>query len=121
MAVSMKVCTLHAFEEQCVSDGHGQLEGRQTTTIAEGGSTVHRLFSIKSDLWKKGDTATCPSILPFAISFPSTYKYGKEDRVVPPTFSATYPGVPGLVAKNVYTLVVRITKPRLGSWKQNKT
>ena len=80
------------------------------------------LFSNTYNLWKRGDTrGPCPTILPFSLPFPLTYKEKGTAVPVPPTFSVVYPGVPGLTGTNAYQLSIHITKPRLGSWKQHKT
>lgn len=80
------------------------------------------LFSDTYTLWKKEGASVCPSILPFSIPFPLTYKEKGVSVSVPPTYAAEYcDAAPGLSASNSYTFSVDITKPRLGSWKAHKS
>lgn len=41
-------------------------------------------------------------------------------RPLPPSFIAQYPGVPGLSAKCIYTLTVKVTKSQIVGWKRKK-
>lgn len=97
-----------------------QLEGRQTLSVAEGGSSIRLLFLHMSTVWTKGSSKTCPTVLPFSIPFPLTYKDKDASHPVPPSFTAAFPGIPGLSGKNSYTLSIHVTKYRLGTWKKRK-
>ncbi|KAI0784756.1 hypothetical protein C8Q75DRAFT_699464, partial [Abortiporus biennis] len=102
-----------------------KLEGREYLNISEGGSSSYTIFTETCILWKKSEycpKSTCPSILPFRLPFPHNYRDAEDVlRPLPPTFSANFHGVPGLVANCAYTLSVDVTRPRLGSFKKHKT
>lgn len=108
-----------------------KLEGRQSLTIAEGGTADSLIFTETHVLWKRGGTtsagpsssssATCPSILPIRIPLPQTFQDDSIARPLPPSFTAEFPGVPGLCAKCTYSLTVILTKSRLAKLKSKTT
>lgn len=66
----------------------------------------------------------CPSILPISIPFPSTYRVDGRYWRLPPSFEATFLGIPALFVRCMYTLSVSITRTRsyhLASWTTSKT
>ncbi|KAJ3765586.1 hypothetical protein FB446DRAFT_454237 [Lentinula raphanica] len=111
---------------EAVSEVKIKLNGRMDLVISGGASESTTLVDDSYKLWKNDtastvdtDLAQCPSEIPFACSFPSTFKsfIGREEPL-PPSMHATYPGTSGLVASCVYTLTIKITKA--GFWKQAK-
>jgi hypothetical protein len=66
----------------------------------------------------------CPSILPISIPFPATYRVDGRHWRLPPSFEATFLGIPALFVRCMYTLSVSITRTRsyhLASWTTSKT
>ena len=89
-------------------------------SIAELSPVTQILFSHKHVLWERNNQEACPRTIDFHLPFPATYTMHGTEHAVPPTFEAHFPDSPGLVAKIAYTLTVKSTRPRLGSWKQHK-
>ncbi|KAJ8691214.1 hypothetical protein PTI98_010811 [Pleurotus ostreatus] len=93
-----------------------KLDGRMDLTISEGGSKSHKLVNETYTLWSRKDATAeqpiCPYSVPFSLLIPSTYEEGDKTRPLPPSFDTAFPGVPGLFAKCIYTLVVTIVKIR---------
>ncbi|KAF5321720.1 hypothetical protein D9619_001936 [Psilocybe cf. subviscida] len=66
----------------------------------------------------------CPSILPISIPFPTTYRVDGRYWRLPPSFEATFLGIPALFVRCMYTLSVSIMRTRsyrLASWTTSKT
>lgn len=90
-------------------------------SIAELSPTTHVLFSQRHVLWKRAEQEECPRTVDFDIPFPLTHESKGGERPLPPSFEMHFTDVPGLHAEIAYTLTVKISKPRLGSWKQHKS
>ena len=89
-------------------------------SVAELSPTTQVLFSQKHVLWKRQDHEDSPRTIRFDIPFPLSYESKGSQQPLPPSFDAHFPDAPGLRAEVAYTLTVKISKPRLGSWKQHK-
>lgn len=96
-----------------------QLEGRQTMSVAELLPDTCVLFSQKHVLWKRREQEECPRTIDFDIPFPLSYQSKGSEQPLPRSFDAHFFEVPALHAEIVYTLTFKISKPRLGSWKQH--
>lgn len=105
-------------------------------SVADSGSNCTTLCSITHVLWKNPQDHTgqnnasqhqlqkCPSILPIHIQLPQSYPCDGKNWRLPPSFEATFLGVPALFVRCLYTLSVTITRTRsyrLVSWTTNKT
>lgn len=96
-------------------------------SISDTGSNTVKVVSEKHIIWNKRDDNTgsrCPTILPFAISFPSTYKdCGERMRKLPPTYQVVCFGFPStLCATCSYTLIITVTRvPILAFWPASTT
>ncbi|KDQ62638.1 hypothetical protein JAAARDRAFT_121787 [Jaapia argillacea MUCL 33604] len=99
-----------------------KLEGRLALTIAEGGSQTTTILSNSHTLWRDEPTySSCPSVIPFNITFPPSCTVRDRTFTSPPSYNAAFPGVPGLYAKCAYTVTVLITEYRsLGFFKRRK-
>ncbi|KAF8967900.1 hypothetical protein BDZ97DRAFT_1903155 [Flammula alnicola] len=117
-----------------------KLSGHMSLSVADSGSTGATLVSATHVLWKcaahthnknqhqdNGSSATeqkCPSILPIHIQFPQSYQAEGKHWRLPPSFEATFLGIPAMFVRCLYTLSVTITRMRsyhLASWTTNKT
>ena len=101
-------------------------------SVADSGSTCATLCSVTHVLWKnphepQNSTAAeqkCPSILPIHIQFPQSYMSEGRPWRLPPSFEATFLGIPALFVRCMYTICITITRTRsyhLASWTTNKT
>jgi hypothetical protein len=104
-------------------------------SVVDRGSLGFKLVAETRVLWKHqpedahhddGSTVErrCPSILPIDIQFPHFYEAQGKDWRLPPSFEATFLGIPAMFVKCTYTLEVTITRTRsyrLASWTTNKT
>ncbi|KJA28976.1 hypothetical protein HYPSUDRAFT_128152 [Hypholoma sublateritium FD-334 SS-4] len=108
-----------------------KLTGQMSLSVADSGSTCATLCSIMHVLWKNPHETQnsaaepkCPSILPIHIQFPQFYTSEGRAWRLPPTFEATFLGVPALFVRCMYTVAITITRTRsyhLASWTTNKT
>ncbi|KDR75755.1 hypothetical protein GALMADRAFT_68348 [Galerina marginata CBS 339.88] len=110
-----------------------KLHGQMSLSVADSGSTGATLISETQVLWKHHPTDSphegaaeqrCPSILPIYIQFPHSYEAEGKHWRLPPSFEATFLGIPALFVRCMYTLSVTITRTRsyhLASWSTNKT
>ncbi|KAH9485031.1 hypothetical protein JR316_0001935 [Psilocybe cubensis] len=111
-----------------------KLQGHMSLSSADTGSMAASLVSESQVLWKQQpadgtttDTANdqrCPSILPLYIQFPHFYEVEGKNWRLPPSFEATFLGIPALFVRCMYTLSITITRTRsyhLASWTTNKT
>lgn len=89
-------------------------------SVTELAPVTRVLFSQKHVLWKRKEQEVCPKTIDFHLPFPTTYTLDGTDHALPPTFVAHFPDSPGLRAEIAYTLTVKISRPRLGTWKQHK-
>ncbi|KIP08620.1 hypothetical protein PHLGIDRAFT_117121 [Phlebiopsis gigantea 11061_1 CR5-6] len=96
-----------------------QLEGHQKMSVTELAPVTLVLFSQKHTLWKRQKQEACPKTIDFRLPFPTTYPLNGADHELPSTFVAHFPDSPGLYAEIAYTLTVKISRPRLGTWKQH--
>jgi len=104
-------------------------------SVVDRGSLVCKLVAETRVLWKQqlehvlhhdGSAVgrRCPSILPIDIQFPHFYEAQGKDWRLPPSFEATFLGIPAMFVKCTYTLEVTITRTRsyhFVSWTTNKT
>ncbi|KAF8161225.1 hypothetical protein B0H34DRAFT_781810 [Crassisporium funariophilum] len=107
-----------------------KLLGRMSLSVGDTGSACATLLSETQVLWKHDEDDSsadqrCPSILPIYFQFPYTYEAeeGKHWRL-PPSFEATFLGIPALFARCIYTLSITITRTRsykVAQWTTNKT
>ncbi|KAF8200996.1 hypothetical protein BJ912DRAFT_843974 [Pholiota molesta] len=113
-----------------------KLSGQMSLSVADSGSNCTTLCSITHVLWKnphdnagQNDASQhqqqkCPSILPIHIQLPQSYSCDGKVWRLPPSFEATFLGVPALFVRCLYTLSITITRTRsyhLASWTTNKT
>ena len=89
-------------------------------SVAELSPVTQELFSQKHLLWKRREQEDCPQTIDFDIPFPLAYESKGREHPLPPSFDGHFPDAPGLHAEISYTLTIKISKPRLGSWKQHK-
>ncbi|KAF9565543.1 hypothetical protein CPC08DRAFT_168196 [Agrocybe pediades] len=109
-----------------------KLFGQMNLSVADSGSASVILVSESRILWKQlqndqtGATSEqkCPSLLPIHIPIPQTYElHGKLWRL-PPSYEATFLGIPALFVRCLYTLSITVTRTRsyrLASWTTSKT
>ncbi|KAK7449658.1 hypothetical protein VKT23_013132 [Stygiomarasmius scandens] len=62
----------------------------------------------------------CPSSIPFSVVFPATFKDGRNSFSLPPSYEASYNGIPGMSAKSEYSLKV-VVKTSKTLWTHHKT
>ncbi|KAF8070576.1 hypothetical protein FPV67DRAFT_1413807 [Lyophyllum atratum] len=105
-----------------------KFEGRISLSVADGpsSSTTSEIVARKEILWSKDDSAEshCPAALPFCFQFPQTFTNDRRTHKLPPSFEATFIGMPIMLAKCIYTLrlVVTISRQyRLASWATTKS
>ncbi|KAF9526600.1 hypothetical protein CPB83DRAFT_769882 [Crepidotus variabilis] len=96
-----------------------KLFGQMASTAVDSECLSFGLCSNQKIVWKREDGDSqiqrCPSILPISLRFPSSYAWGGKEYRMPPSFEATFLGVPALIVRVQYTLYVTITRTR--SWK----
>jgi len=104
-------------------------------SVADSGSLSSVLVSETRVLWKRlpdevvtstsvEQKCKCPSILPISIQIPPFYEVQGKVWRLPPSYEATFLGIPALFVRCMYTLSVTITRTRsyrLASWTTNKT
>lgn len=113
---------------------HRKLNGQMSLSVADSGPVWFTLVAQTSVLWKHEPEQThqdgskveqrCPSVLPIEFQFPNFYEEQGKDWRLPPSFEATFLGVPAMFVRCLYTLEVTIMRTRsyrLASWNTNKT
>ncbi|KAF9049864.1 hypothetical protein BJ165DRAFT_1454372 [Panaeolus papilionaceus] len=98
-------------------------------SVADCGSEGVVLVDETQVLWQQDEGNSlhqdrCPSILPIFMQFPQLYQSNGNNYRLPPSFEATFLGIPALFARCIYTLSVTITRTRsyrLASWTTHKT
>ncbi|TFK20981.1 hypothetical protein FA15DRAFT_673023 [Coprinopsis marcescibilis] len=113
---------------ECVVEITAKLSGQMSLMITDCGSTGAVLVSEKKVIWSQDSEGNlkgqCPSILPFLLRFPQTFQdHDARDFKLPPSFEATFLGVPALFAKCVYTLTITISTTKrygLASWNRSR-
>ncbi|KAF9485926.1 hypothetical protein BDN70DRAFT_794831 [Pholiota conissans] len=110
-----------------------KLSGQMSLSVADSGSNCTTLCSITHVLWNQNTASgeqhlqqqeKCPSILPIHFQLPQSYPCDGKTWRLPPSFEATFLGVPALFVRCLYTLSITITRTRsyhLASWTTNKT
>ncbi|PPR00983.1 hypothetical protein CVT24_000277 [Panaeolus cyanescens] len=104
------------------------LFGEMSLSVADCGTEEVILVDKSQVLWQDDEQDVqqnrCPSILPIYIQFPQVYQLDGKNYRLPPSFEATFLGLPALFARCIYTLSVTITRTRsyrLASWTTHKT
>ncbi|KAJ7076359.1 hypothetical protein B0H15DRAFT_864255 [Mycena belliarum] len=97
-----------------------KLEGHVHRSSSDCGSIVQKVVEEHRVLWDHAKSGRCPSVVGFAVAFPTTFK--DQDRVyrLPPTYDAVCLGSPLMVIKCGYNLCITITKTRksrIAFWK----
>lgn len=105
-----------------------QLEGRILLSITAIGVLVIRTVDEEVDLWKKGEggasAGQCPGIFSFSLRLPSSFNENGIFWRLPPSFEASFIGVPTMFVKCTYGLSIsleRVVKCGLVSWIKRKT
>ncbi|KAF8897075.1 hypothetical protein CPB84DRAFT_1781501 [Gymnopilus junonius] len=110
-----------------------KLHGQMSLSVADSGSISTTLISETQDLWKQCPAPNpqeqrmepkCPSILPIYIQFPAAYEAEGKYWRLPPSFEATFLGIPALFVRCTFSLSITITRTRsyhLASWTTSKT
>ncbi|GAW04227.1 hypothetical protein LENED_006003 [Lentinula edodes] len=100
------------------------LKGRLRVSISDSGSATIPVVSESAVLWSR-DSAhkdLCPSVLPFSIAFPTTFKHGDRVRSIPPSFSEAYYQLPAISAQCSYILKVTIhNSSKMAFWKPSRS
>ncbi|KAJ7045655.1 hypothetical protein C8F04DRAFT_940012 [Mycena alexandri] len=91
-----------------------KLEGRISLSSSDCGSIEQTIVDERRVLWDHAKSGRCPSVVGFALAFPSTYK--GEDKLyrLPPSYETVILGSPLLAVKCVYKLRITITKANSG-------
>ncbi|KAJ3915314.1 hypothetical protein F5877DRAFT_81960 [Lentinula edodes] len=101
-----------------------KLKGRLRVSISDSGSATIPVVSESAVLWSR-DSAhkdLCPSVLPFSIAFPTTFKHGDRVRSIPPSFSEAYYQLPAISAQCSYILKVTIhNSSKMTFWKPSRS
>ncbi|KAJ7446201.1 hypothetical protein B0H11DRAFT_1746030 [Mycena galericulata] len=97
-----------------------KLEGRINLSSSDSGSIAQKIVDERRTIWDQSKSSRCPSVVGFAVAFPTTYK--DQDRVcrLPPSYETICLGSPLLVVKCAYSVHITITKARtrkIGFWK----
>ncbi|KAF9451980.1 hypothetical protein P691DRAFT_662123 [Macrolepiota fuliginosa MF-IS2] len=102
-----------------------KLEGRVALSASDVGARVTRTVQEQRDLWgEEGSSNQCPGILSFSFQLPSSFMENGKSWKLPPSFEASFLGVPALFARSSYTLSILLTRVvdyRLVSWIKQKT
>ncbi|TBU27193.1 hypothetical protein BD309DRAFT_1026670 [Dichomitus squalens] len=81
--------------------------------VGEGGTTTYKLCLEKVTLWSKEmDSESCPSMLEFSLTLPTTFSDDKDTYPLPPTHDVHLSGVPGFTAATEYKVSVSVTKSK---------
>jgi hypothetical protein len=93
----------------------------------ECGSVDGPFFNVSYDIWGKSDDdadgrGSCPSIFPFEVVLPETFKERGVRRALPPSYEIEYPFATDIRAKCSYLLrvVVQRKGSKLAIWKLPK-
>ncbi|KAJ7287785.1 hypothetical protein C8J57DRAFT_1284906 [Mycena rebaudengoi] len=98
-----------------------KLEGRLHLSSSDCGSIRIKIVNEQRTLWAHSGSKRCPSLLPFSVAFPMSYKYEGRTWRMPPSYEVVCLGSPLLVAKCTYSLSITMTKTRntrLAFWKK---
>ncbi|KAH6913807.1 hypothetical protein BKA70DRAFT_1369248 [Coprinopsis sp. MPI-PUGE-AT-0042] len=101
-----------------------KLYGQMCLMATDCGSTTSVLVSDCRTLWTKDGNKKCPSILPFSLRFPQTFKDEKgKGWKLPPSFDSEFNGGPAMRAKCMYALTISVTRMKryaLASWMSSR-
>ncbi|KAJ7188097.1 hypothetical protein C8R46DRAFT_9653 [Mycena filopes] len=91
-----------------------KLEGRIDLSSSDCGSIVQKIVDERRVLWDQAKSGRCPSVVGFALAFPSTYQ--AEDKIyrLPPSYETLILGSPLLAVKCTYKLTITILKASSG-------
>ncbi|KAJ7783319.1 hypothetical protein B0H16DRAFT_1496317 [Mycena metata] len=87
-----------------------KLQGRIDLSSSDCGQIEQTIVDEQHVLWDRAKSGRCPSVVGFALAFPTTYK--DEDKLyrIPPSFETVILGSPLLAVKCAYKLRITITK-----------
>ncbi|KAJ6625496.1 hypothetical protein B0H10DRAFT_1782999 [Mycena sp. CBHHK59/15] len=102
-----------------------KLEGRVNLSSSDCGSLATKILIERHTLWathcsEGNKSGRCPSVVAFAVVFPTNYKDQGRFWRLPPSYEVTCLGSPLLVVKCMYMLSITITKTtnrRIPFWK----
>ncbi|TFK44842.1 hypothetical protein BDQ12DRAFT_673669 [Crucibulum laeve] len=106
-----------------------KLAGRMSCILSDDGTVLTPVVSESVILWKADSPEApknhrCPTSMPFILRFPQTFQTEGKSWSIPPSFEATFLGIPALFVRCTYTLSIEITKTRqsrLTLWPASKT
>ncbi|KAJ7268850.1 hypothetical protein B0H12DRAFT_1009679 [Mycena haematopus] len=112
---SSSVCGEIGLENpECVSSVSLKLEGRINLSSSDCGSIVQKIVEERRMLFDHAKSGRCPSVVGFALPFPTTYKDEGKVYRIPPTYETVCLGSPLIVVKCSYRLTFTITKLKSG-------
>ncbi|KIK67269.1 hypothetical protein GYMLUDRAFT_156029 [Collybiopsis luxurians FD-317 M1] len=102
-----------------------KLKGRLHLSISDSGSTTVPVVSEYIELWCQDPTRCdpCPSVLPFAITFPQTFIYGERTLPLPPSFYEVFYQQPAVSVECTYMLKFTIHHggSKMAFWKPSRS
>ncbi|KAJ3748901.1 hypothetical protein DFH05DRAFT_1390681 [Lentinula detonsa] len=102
-----------------------KLKGRLHVSVSDSGSATIPVVSEAIVLWSQDPAhgALCPSILPFSITFPTTFKHGDRIRPIPPSFSEAFFQLPTISVRCWYIMKVSIHhgRSKMLFWKPSRS
>ncbi|KAF7376266.1 putative UTP--glucose-1-phosphate uridylyltransferase [Mycena sanguinolenta] len=112
---SSSVCGELGLENSaCIATVTLKLEGRINLSSSDCGSIVQKIMEEKRVLFDHAKSGRCPSVVGFALPFPTTYKDDGKVYKIPPSYDTVCLGSPLIVVKCSYKLTITITKHKSG-------
>ncbi|KAI0027743.1 hypothetical protein K488DRAFT_60548 [Vararia minispora EC-137] len=112
---------IHLENTKGVASVTATLVGRLDITLGVVGGSEYALTTIVQPCWSTVDSVSCPSTLPFDITFPETFSGldSEEQLPLPPSFDPAGDGfrIRDLYVRIIYRLTVRVAK---GKWRPQK-
>ncbi|KAJ4483270.1 hypothetical protein J3R30DRAFT_3833865 [Lentinula aciculospora] len=102
-----------------------KLKGRLHVSISDSGSTTVPVVSETVVLWSQASAhgGPCPKILPFSMTFPTTFEHAGRIRPIPPSFCEAFYQLPAASAQCTYMLKVTIhsSGSKVAFWRPSRS
>jgi len=78
---------------------------------SEGGAETTTVLDKKRVLWSnRYKSGQCLSQIQFSVQLPSTFRDGREERPLPPTYAVDFLNIPALFVRSSYYMRISITR-----------